>query len=455
MPADMPRIEEISVNGTVLAFTATIAIATGFVFGIVPALRATSAASATRSIGGFGTRSTAGASHMRVSGLLVAGEVALAVLLGVASLLLLRSFTTMRAIAPGFEPTRVVAARVTVQYSSQFERANEIYRQILSRTAAIPGVQSVATVDKLPIAQIVWGTAPRVQGKFEDGTQPLPDIGHFQQVTPGYFATMGIPVRRGRDFTELDRDGQDPVAIISESVARKFWPNEDAIGKRIGYPYPSPWMTIVGIVPDTKQDSLRDTSSTSIYAPWAQRTRMTTTELWVVARTTGDPASVGRAIRAIVHDVDRSVPVSDVRTMGAVISESVRTTRFVTVLVASFATLALLLGAVGIYGVMSYLVSERTQEMGIRLALGASRRAVIGLVVRRATTLSAIGAVIGVAASLAATRSLRQLLYGISATDPLTLVTVPLLFLAVAALASYAPALRATRVDPARTLRAE
>jgi ABC-type antimicrobial peptide transport system permease subunit len=182
---------------------------------------------------------------------------------------------------------------------------------------------------------------------------------------------------------------------------------------------------------------------------------MTTTELWVVARTTGDPASVGRAIRAIVHDVDRSVPVSDVRTMGAVISESVRTTRFVTVLVASFATLALLLGAVGIYGVMSYLVSERTQEMGIRLALGASRRAVIGLVVRRATTLSAIGAVIGVAASLAATRSLRQLLYGISATDPLTLVTVPLLFLAVAALASYAPALRATRVDPARTLRAE
>jgi predicted permease len=455
LPADMPRVEEITVNGTVLAFTATIAVATGFAFGIVPALRATSGGIASRSMIGFGGRTTSGISHIRVSGALVTGEVALAVLLGVASLLLVRSFVALRSVSPGFETTHVVAARVSVPYSGSLERATEMYRAILSRTAAIPGVQKAAAVDKLPFARAVWGIAVRVQGQYEDNQHSLPDLGHFQQVTPGYFATMGIPLRRGRDFTDLDRTGQEPVAIISESVARKFWPNEDAIGKRIGYPYDSPWLTVVGIVPDTKQDSLRDTLSTSIYTPWAQRTRMSAAELWIVARTSGDPAAVGRAIRGIVRDVDRTVPVSDVRTMGAVVSESVRTTRFVTLLVASFATLALVLGAVGIYGVMSYLVSQRAREMGIRLALGASRGAVIGLVVRRAALLAAIGALIGVAASLAATRSLRQLLYGISATDPVTLISVPLVFLAVAALASYAPALRATRVDPSSALRAE
>jgi putative ABC transport system permease protein len=455
LPADMPRVEEISVNGVVLAFTAAVAIATAFLFGIVPALRATSRTTSSRSFVGFGGRATAGMSHIRISGALVTGEVALAVLLGVASLLLMRSFATLRSVSPGFAATHVVAARVSVPHSASFERATDTYRAVLSRAAGIPGVQSAAVVDKLPFAQSVWGMAVRVQGQFEDNKHTLPDLGHFQQVTPGYFATMGIALRRGRDFTDIDRAGQEPVAIISESVARKFWPNEDAIGKRIGYPFDSPWLTVVGVVPDTKQDSLRDTSTTSIYTPWAQRTRVSSTELWIVARASGDPTAIGGAIRGIVHDVDRSIPVSDVRTMDAVVSESVRTSRFVTLLVASFATLALLLGAVGIYGVMSYLVSQRSREMGIRLALGASRRAVIGLVVRRAAMLAAVGAVIGVIASLAATRSLRQLLFGISATDPLTLISVPLLFLAVAALASYAPALRATRVDPASALRAE
>jgi putative ABC transport system permease protein len=266
---------------------------------------------------------------------------------------------------------------------------------------------------------------------------------------------MGIPVQRGRAFTEADRGDQIPVTIVSQSFARRFWPNGDAIGKRIGYPYESPWLTIVGIVPDTKQDSLRDTTSLSMYVPWGQRTRMSGSEMWVLARSAGDPKALGNALRAIVREVDRSVPVSDIRTMDAVLSDSVQKARFTMLLVAAFAVAALLLGAIGIYGVMSYLVGQRMQEMGIRLALGAPTSGVIGLVVGRAAQLAVAGATVGILAAFVATRSLGSLLYDVSATDPLTFVSVPVLFLLVAVLASYAPALRATRADPARALRAE
>jgi putative ABC transport system permease protein len=273
-------------------------------------------------------------------------------------------------------------------------------------------------------------------------------------VTARYFETMGIPVR-GRAFTEGDRPGQIPVAVVSESVAQRFWPNGDAVGKRIGYPYPSPWLTIVGVVPDTKQDSLSDTTSMSMYVPWQQRSRMSGGEMWVVARSDGDPSALGGTIRRLTHEVDRSVPVSDVRTMDAVISGSLQRARFTMLLVGAFAAAALLLGAVGIYGVMSYIVGQRTQELGVRLALGAPPFGVMALVVGRAAKLALAGAVIGLLAALFGTKALGTLLYGISATDPLTFVAVPALFLVVAVLASYAPAIRATRADPVKALRAD
>ena len=273
-------------------------------------------------------------------------------------------------------------------------------------------------------------------------------------VTPRYFATMGIPVR-GRAFVAGDRGDQPPVTIVSESFARRFWPNGDAIGKRIGYPFQSPWLTIVGVVPDTKQDSLRDTTSMSMYVPWQQRTRMSGNEMWVLALAVGDPAALGTTIRRIVGEVDRAVPVSDVRSMDAVLSSSMGRARFTTLLVGAFAFAALLLGAVGVYGVMSYLVGQRMQEMGIRIALGAPLSGLIGLVVGRAAMLAAAGAAIGVLVAFFATRSLAALLYGISSTDPVTFVAVPILFLLVAVAASYLPALRAARVDPVRALRAD
>jgi predicted permease len=458
MPAGIPRADEISMSGSALAFALVISIATGLVFGLIPAIRATNAHGSQANVAGTGRRATAAVSHLRVSGALVAGEVALAVMLVTASLLLVRSFAALRAIAPGFETTHVVAARISVpgaRFTADTQGVLAFYQNVLNRTQALPGVRDAALVDHLPLAEPVWGIATRVQGQFDDFTHSLPMIDHMQIVTPGYFATMGVRVTRGRAFDARDRGNAPWVAVVSQSVARRFWPGGDAIGRRIGYPYASPWITIVGIVPDTKQDSLRDTSSASMYVPWAQASGRFTGELWLVARTAGDPAATGAVIRRLVHEIDRAVPVSDVRTMDGVISDSVAKSRFTTLLVAAFALLALALGAVGIYGVMSYLVGERRREMGIRIALGASRASVMRLVLRRAAWLAGVGASIGIAGAIVVTRSLRQWLYGVSAIDPMTFLFVPILFLAVAALASAAPALRATRADPANTLREE
>ena len=458
MPTGIPRADEISMSGRVLWFALAVSIGTGLLFGLIPAFRATHPNVSRSSIAGTGRRATAGISHLRISGVLVAGEVALAVVLVTASVLLVRSFAALRAIAPGFESTHVVAARISVpgaRFAADTQGVLALYQSVIERARALPSVRGAALVDRLPLAEPVWGIATRVQGQFEDVTHTLPMIEHMQIVTPGYLETMGVPLIRGRTFDDDDRANAPPVAVVSQSVARRFWPNADAIGQRIGYPYASPWITIVGIVADTKQDSLRDTASASVYVPWAQASRRFTGETWLVARTSGDPAATGAAVRRLVHDLDASVAVSDVRSMDAVISDSVSKSRFTTLLVAAFALLAVALGAVGIYGVMSYLVGERRGEMGIRMALGASRAGVMRLVLRRAVSLAAVGAAIGVIGAIGASGALRQWLYGVSPTDSATFLFVPLFFLAVAALASSAPALRATRADPASTLRAE
>jgi putative ABC transport system permease protein len=449
----VPRAEEITVRLSVLGYAALMAVVTGLLFGVIPALRATRASSRAS---GMGVRTTRGISHQRVTGLLVVGEVAIAVLLVIGATLLVRSFQAMQDVNPGFGTDRIIAARVSPPAATyqDFGRAAALYAAIFERVRALPGVREVGAVDKLPLAQKVWGIAVRVQGQFEDGTKILPELGHFQMVTPGYIEALGLPIQ-GRGFTDADREGQLPIAIVSQSTAKKFWPNGDAIGRQIGYPWPSPWMTIVGVVPDTKQDSLRDTSSTSMYVPWWQRTRMSGNELWIVARSSDDPAGLATAIRRIVREVDRSVAVSDVRTMEAVLSASMQKARFTMMLVGLFALAALLLGAIGIYGVMSYVVGQRTQEMGVRMALGATSTRVLSLVVGRAAGLAGAGVIVGLIAAAMTTGALGSLLYGVSARDPLTFVVVPAIFLLVAVAASYAPALRATRIDPIRTLRSD
>jgi putative ABC transport system permease protein len=454
LPSGVPRSHEINVSGAVLAFTGIVAIGTTLLFGMIPALRATRVVSP--SLMGSGQRGTAGARHQRIASALVGLEVAFAVTLVIGSTLLVRSFLALRTVDPGFRTERVIAARVTPPIATYTDgpRVSALYTTVLDRIRSLRGVQRAAAVDKLPLAQIVWGAGIRVEGQFEDGTRLLPEVGNYQQVTPDYFATMSIPVR-GRTFTDTDRDGQQLVVIVSESVARRFWPNGDAIGKRIGYAWPSEWLTIVGVVPDIKQDSLRDTATTAMYAPWEQRTRMTGSEMWVLARTTGDPLTIANSIRSIVREFDRTVAVSDIRTMDTIVADSVQKARFTTLLVGAFAIVALILGAIGIYGVMSYLVGQRSREMGIRLALGARPDQVRRLVVKRAVVLAGAGAAVGVVAAYFASRALQSLLYEVSATDPVSFIAVPVLFVLVAVAASYSPARRATRVDPGSALRAD
>ena len=455
LPETVVRTADIRVNGAVLAFTAGLAILTGIAFGLLPALRAASVggvAGVTR-IG----RGAIGGKSQRLTGILVASEVALAVLLAIVAGLLTRSFDRLRSLSPGFPIEQVVSARISpppaTYAGDNTARATAFYDMVIERMAAMPGVSGVGVVDRLPLAGPVYGMGVRIEGQFEDGTRLLPLANHVQSITPGYLRALRIPILRGRSIGDGDRAGAPPVALVSQSFARRFWPNDDPVGKRIGYPFPSPWITVIGIVPDVKLDSLRDTSAVAVLLPFAQRSRIAPAEMSIVVRSNADPAAVARHLRDVVGSIDRSVPVTSVRPMSDVIAQSVERPRFTTLLVALFALATLVLGATGIYGVMSYLVSQRAQEMGVRVALGATSRDIVRLIVGRGAALAVAGAAVGCVVALATTRLLTSLLYGISPTDPLTFVTAIVLFVGVAVVASAGPARRATRTDPVETLR--
>lgn len=458
-PPGIPRVSEISVNGAVFGFTAGLTILAGLAFGILPAFRATRA-SATGGIARMG-RTGYGAGHQRISAILVAGEVALAVMVLVGAELLGRSLEDIQNLDPGFRTAHIATAQITPPPAAYKDAAqtDAFYATVFSRVSALPGVESVGATSALPLAKPIYGAGIRIEGQFEDVKHVLPMATHFQVVTPGYMRTLGIPITRGRDFTEADRPTSLPVALVSESMARRFWPTSDPIGKRIGYPYPSPWLTVVGVVGDAKADSLRDTSAVAVYVPYLQRMEgewlRSAAQLTLVARTTGDPLVIGRQLRALVSDVDKRVPVSNVQTMSEVVSRSVARPRFLALLVGGFALVALVLGAVGIYGVMSYVVGQRAKEMGVRSALGATRGDIVAMILLRAAAVAGIGSVIGVAAALLSARGLRGLLFGVSTTDPVTYVIASLLFAAIAIVASLGPAWRATRVDLVRLLRGD
>jgi predicted permease len=455
LPAGMTRTVDIHVNGVVLLFTAAVAILTGLAFGLLPAWRAAASnnsADAMRGSRGAGV----GRAQQRASSALVALEVALAVVLAIVAGLLTRSFDELRNLSPGFRTAQVVSALVSPPSAAygrnNAARTSAFYEMLMKQMSALPGVNGVGIVDRLPIAGPVYGMGVRIQGQFEDGTRLLPSANHLQTITPGYLTAMGIPVIRGRGFDESDRADGPPVALVSQSFARKFWPNEEPLGKRIGYPYQSPWITVVGIVPDVKLDSLRDTSAVAVLVPFAQRA-FAAPAMFMVIRSTSDVGVIARQLRETVSAIDRTVPVTSVRTMSGVIARSVERPRFATSLVAGFALAALLLGATGIYGVMSYIVNQRSQEMGVRMALGATPGAIVRLVVRRGAALAVAGAAVGCSVALATTRLLQSLLFGVSATDPLTFSVAVVVFIAVAILASAGPARRATRADPVQALR--
>lgn len=450
LPPEIPRITAIAIDGRVLGFTALLVIATGIGFGILPAIRASGTVGGT--LRGGSRASTS--SHRRLASLLVAAEIAAAVLLVIGATLLVRSATSMQSIDPGFRVSSLVTARITPprMLFNDSVATVRFYDQVLDRLRALPGVQAVGAANQLPFGRSpIGGLATRIEGQFEDiRTGTLPTADHYQVVTPGYMATMQVPIVAGREFTRDDRAGAPDVAIVNESFARKFWPNGDALGKRIGYPWESPWITIVGIVKDTRVDSLTESANLAVFRPFAQAS---TINMSIAARTSGDPRALSASIRGAIASVDPSVPVSDVETMQSIVIRSAARQRFVTLLLALFAGLALVLGMVGIYGVMSYAVAQRRREIGIRLALGATPSHARRLVLRNALAMTAAGAIVGLICAALASRLLTGLLYGVSATDPLTFAAVPLAFAGVALAASYVPARRATRVDPVGALR--
>lgn len=460
LPSDTPRLAEIGVDGRVLIMTLGVAIATGLVFGLLPELRAGNG-NPQSALGESGRGSTAGVERRRLSGWLVSIEVALAVVLVTGAGLLTRSFRELMRVDPGFRTESLVSATIAPPAFRIHGDASRrlFYEQLLERIDALPGVRTAAITSRLPFGERNYGSVFRMEGRpnpAQTGDWPWADIG--ATVSPDYIRAMGVRLIRGRAFTAADRPGAPRVVLINESLAQKYWPNEDPIGKRItgpgeAKPDASDWETIVGIVADVKHDQLGEAPRGAFYRPLSQA--RVDDIMSVVVRTSADPRVFAGRLRRVVASVDRDTPVSDIHTMTDLIASSLSRPRFALALLAAFGLLALVLGAVGIYGVIAYDVSQRTHEIGVRMALGARPDDVLRMVVRQGMVLVLTGIAAGLLAAAGVTRLLASLLYDVRPIDPVTFALVPIVLLGVALAASYLPARRAARVDPMLALRSE
>ena len=455
-PGDMlPRAEQIGIDGWVLAFTFALSLATGLGFGILPALQVTRAE--VRESLNLGGRTATGR-HETLRATLVVGEIALALVLLTGAGLMLRSFLRLTSSPTGFQAENTIAMMVDLP-ETVYRTAPQMQafrQQAVERIAHVPGVITAAAINWVPLG----GALTMGDFHLADGRKlPHNYMVDKPAVTPGYFQGMRIPILRGRDFSERDNAQAPGAVIVSGSVARRFWPGQDPIGKRIAMeddPQPKDWLTIVGVVEDVKQTGMSDKRRDTIYQPMAQITRsFFLNHLVFVARTSGDPRSVAAAMRGVVRGIDKDQPVQRVAMMQELIAESTAEPRFQARLLGAFSMLALILAAVGIYGVLAYSVTQRTHEIGIRMALGAERRDVLSLVLGRTVVLAGAGVVLGTAGALAATRVLATYLYEIKPTDPATFATVAALLTSVALMAGLIPARRATKVDPTVALRHE
>ncbi|MGH9846378.1 MAG: ABC transporter permease, partial [Blastocatellia bacterium] len=461
----LPRLGEIRIDAMALGFTLAVSFVTSLLFGLAPALAA-SKPDVHQTLKESG-RGTAGG-RRRLRETLVVAELALALVTLIGAGLLMSSFLKLQAVDPGFNPRNLLTMTVSLAGASQYvgPTREAFYRQLEDRLRALPGVESASAINHLPLAGDTWGTPMTIEGR------PLPPPGQEISVTfrvsrPGYFRTMGIPLRGGRDFTERDTFDAPGVIIINETLARRHWPSEDALGKRVTLDDPRDntrapqWLTVVGVAKDVKQMSWTDAPSNEIYLSFQQSRGFYTgtsgqfAPMTLVVRTAVEAQSLITAAQETVRSLDRNLPVSNVVTMEQVIADTLWQQRFNLQLIGIFAALALALAAVGLYGVMSYSVAQRSREVGLRMALGAQRRDVIKLVVRQGMKLALLGVTLGLLASVALTRLMTRLLFEVSATDFTTYAVIALLLTAVALLACWIPARRATKVDPMIALRCE
>jgi predicted permease len=454
-PGNIPRLEELGMDFRVLGFTLAISILTGVLFGLAPALRA-SRVDLTANLKAGGKGSLGGGlsiRHDKVRGALVIAELAISLPLLVGAGLLVRSFARLANVPPGFNPQHVVSMNVGA-YGPKFKDPTtrvQFYQQLAERVSHLPGVTATGAVSALPLTSAIgWG------GMHIEGYVPPPNEPELQvdqrASTPPYFSTMQIPLIRGRMFAETDTDKMPPVAIIDQKMADRFWPHGDAIGKRIRRSNDSPWITVVGVVGVVKEYGLDTDSRMVVYYPHGQVRNGT---LYVVARTTSDTASTTAAIIHLVNAINPDVPVYDIATMDQRVQDSMARQRFAMTMLAGFAAFAMILAAIGIYGVMSFLVTQGTADIAIRMALGARRASILSLVFQQGMRLALVGIVVGLAGALGLTRMMSSLLFGVTPTDPFTFFSVLALLLFVAVSACLFPAGRAMRIDPMVALRTE
>ena len=445
----VPRLHEVNLDATVLSLTFVISVATGVLFGIAPAL-ASARPELTEALKEGGRGASSGVRRNQLRNTLVVSEIALALVLLIGAGLLMKSFVHLQNVNPGFNAKNVVTAELSLSLL-KYPRGKPVidfYAEVLRRVRALPGVQTAAFTNVLPLSGSNTDNSFHIEGRNEMQTKVFPDE-EIRSITPDYFRVLQTPLLRGRLFTEADTADAPGVVIVNQAMAKKYWPGEDAVGKRINFGDADPnnikWFTIVGVVSDIHHQGLDVDPKPEFYLPHPQRAYR---GMILTVRSAQDPRALIPTLRKEIGAIDPDQPLANVRTLETVTSESIAPRRMSVVLLGAFASIALLLAAVGIYGVISYLVVQRTHEIGVRMALGAQREDVLQMVVGHALKLVGIGALIGLALAFLSTRALAALLYSVSAFDLTTFLFVTITLAGVALIASYIPALRATRADP-------
>ncbi|MBO0862196.1 MAG: ABC transporter permease [Chloracidobacterium sp.] len=449
-PGNLPRLHEINVDGRVLFFTLALSILTGLIFGLAPALQA-SRPDLRQTLKEGGAAATRGRHWLR--NLLVIGEVAISMTQLVGAGLMLNSFVRLQRVNPVVNAGKLLSVQIDLPETRypKAAQASTFFQELIRRVESLPGVESASLSTVQPLSGVAINDPFSIEGRPLDFNNAL--VAGWQYVTPNFFRTLGIPIVAGRDFTERDTSDTSGAAIINEAMARRYFPNEDPIGKRLtlGLPRP-PWLTIVGVVKDIPHRGLESKAEPDWYLSYLGQPRR---YAYLMARASGDPASLAAAIRSQVLAIDKDQPVTAIRTINEVIASTTAPRRFNTLLLAIFAAVALALAATGVYSVISYSVTQRTQEVGVRIALGAQPGDVIRLILKQGLTLTFIGVAAGIFGAIAAARVMSGLLYGVAATDPVTFAAISLLLAIVAMLACYLPARRAAKIEPIAALRHE